>query len=59
MGRGDQHVLVHVVVPKKLTAEQERLFEELSRTLGKEVVTQQGKGIFSQFKDALGDVFGI
>lgn len=59
LGRGDQHVLVHVTIPKKLTPEQERLFKELSKTLGKEVIPQQGKGIFSQFKDALGDVFGI
>ncbi len=59
IGRGDQHVLIHVTVPKKLTAEQEKLFRELSRTLGKEVIPQQGKGVFSQFKDALGDVFGI
>jgi molecular chaperone DnaJ len=59
MGRGDQHVLVHVSIPKKLTADQEKLFHELSRTLGKEVIPQRGRGIFSQFKDALGDVLGI
>jgi molecular chaperone DnaJ len=59
MGRGDQHVLVHVTIPKKLTTEQEKLFRELSQTLGKAVIPQRGKGVFSQFKDALGDVFGI
>ena len=59
LGRGDQHVLVHVAIPQKLTPEQENLFRNLSKTLGKEVIPQQGKGIFSQFKDALGDVFGI
>ncbi|MCP4424295.1 MAG: molecular chaperone DnaJ [Chloroflexi bacterium] len=59
VGRGDQHVLIHVTVPKKLTAEQERLFEELAHTLGKEVVAQQEKGFFSQFKNTLGDMFGI
>ena len=59
MGRGDQHVLVHVAIPKKLTEEQEKLFYELSRTLGKEVIPQRGRGILGQFKDALGDVFGI
>ncbi len=58
MGRGDQHVMIHVAIPKKLTDEQERLFEQLSRTLGKEVVARQEKGFFSQFKDALGDIFG-
>ena len=52
MGRGDQHVLIHVAIPTKLTPEQERLFKELSLTLGKEVIPQQGKGIFSQLKDA-------
>ncbi len=52
MGRGDQHVLIHVSIPTKLTPEQERLFKELSLTLGKEVIPQQGKGIFSQLKDA-------
>jgi molecular chaperone DnaJ len=59
MGRGDQHVLIHVAIPNKLTDEQEKLFHELSRTLGKEVIPQRGRGIFGQFKDALGDVFGI
>ena len=59
MGRGDQHVLVHVAIPKKLTEEQEKLFHELSRTLGKEVIPQRGRGILGHFKDALGDVFGI
>jgi molecular chaperone DnaJ len=57
-GRGDQHVIIQVAVPKTLTDEQKRLFQELSRTLGKEVVPQQ-KGILSHLKDALGDVFGI
>jgi molecular chaperone DnaJ len=51
--------LIHVAIPNKLTDEQEKLFHELSRTLGKEVIPQRGRGIFGQFKDALGDVFGI
>jgi molecular chaperone DnaJ len=58
LGRGDQHVLIHVVIPQKLTADQEKLFHELSRTLGKEVIPQRGRGIFSQFKDVLGEMFG-
>lgn len=57
-GRGDQHVIIQVAVPKTLTEEQRRLFQELARTLGKEVVPQQ-KGILGHLKDALGDVFGI
>lgn len=59
LGRGDQHILVHVAVPKSLTDEQRRLFQELSRTLGKEVVPQQDKGFLSHLRDALGDMFGI
>lgn len=59
VGRGDQHVIIQVAVPKKLTEEQRELFQQLSRTLGKEVVPQHEKGILNQLKHALGDVFGI
>jgi molecular chaperone DnaJ len=59
VGRGDQHVLIQVATPKHLTDEQKELFQELSRTLGKEVVAQQDKGILSQLKETLGDVFGL
>ncbi len=58
VGRGDQLVIVSVGIPKNLTPEQEDLFRQLSRTLGKEVVPQRDKGILSQLKDALGDLFG-
>jgi len=58
-GRGDQLVIVHVVVPKNLTDEQRTLMKKLAQTLGKEVIPQRGKGILSQLKDALGDVFGV
>ncbi len=57
MGRGDQHVIIQVAIPKKLTDEQRRLFKELARTLGKEVVPQE-RGFFEQLKETLGDVFG-
>ncbi|RMH00462.1 MAG: molecular chaperone DnaJ [Chloroflexi bacterium] len=59
IGRGDQHVLIHVSIPKNLTDEQRQLFQELARTLGKEVIPQREKGILSQLRDALGDVFGL
>lgn len=59
MGRGDQHVVVQVAIPKNLTDEQERLFGELAKTLGKEVIPQQEKGILSQLKSALGDFFSV
>jgi molecular chaperone DnaJ len=52
--RGDQLVLVNVQVPQTLNAEQKRLFLELSKTLGKEVVPQQEKGFFDKLKDAFG-----
>ncbi|NJN54814.1 MAG: hypothetical protein HC804_08725 [Anaerolineae bacterium] len=58
MGRGDMHVIVQVAIPKKLNKEQQRLFKELSKSLGKEVIPRSEKGIFDQLKDALGDVFG-
>jgi molecular chaperone DnaJ len=54
MGRGDQHVLIQVAVPKKLTDEQRELFQELSRTLGKEVVPRGDRGIWDQLRNALG-----
>lgn len=58
VGRGDQLVIINVAIPKTLTAEQQDLFKELSRTLGKEVIPQKDKGILGQLKDALGDLFG-
>ena len=58
-GRGDQLVIVHVVVPKSLTDEQKELMKKMAETLGKEVIPQRGKGILSQLKDALGDVLGV
>ena len=58
IGRGDEHVIIQVAIPKNLTDEQKRLFKELSSTLGKAVVPQQ-RGFFDQLKETLGDVFGI
>lgn len=54
--RGDQLVVVQVVVPAKLTAEQKRLFEELGHTLGGADVEPQkaGKGFFDRVLDFLG-----
>jgi molecular chaperone DnaJ len=53
VGRGDQHVIIQVAIPKKLTDEQEQLFQDLSRTLGAEVVPQK-RGFLDQLKDAFG-----
>ena len=53
--RGDQLVTVQVIIPKKLTPEQEELFEQLSSSLGKEVTQQpKGRGFFDRVKDAIG-----
>ena len=51
-------VIINVATPKTLTAEQRDLFQQLARTLGKEVIPQKDKGILGQLKDALGDLFG-
>jgi molecular chaperone DnaJ len=52
--RGDQIVLIDVSIPKTMNAEQKRLFQELSKSLGKEVTPQQDKGFFDKLKDAFG-----
>ncbi|MBN2148839.1 MAG: molecular chaperone DnaJ, partial [Anaerolineales bacterium] len=51
--RGDELVIVNVSVPKTLTPEQRRLFEELARTMGTEAQPQQ-RGLLDWIKDALG-----
>lgn len=53
--RGDQIVTIQVIVPRKLTEEQEELFERLSSSLGREVTQQpKGRGFFDRVKDAIG-----
>jgi molecular chaperone DnaJ len=52
-GRGDEIVTVHVMTPTDLTEEQRKLFKQLAKTLGKEVV-EQPKGFFDKMKDAFG-----
>ncbi len=51
--RGDQLVVVQVVVPTKLSPEQKHLFEELGQTLGGADVEPQkgGKGFFDRVLD--------
>lgn len=58
-GRGDQLVMTNVVIPKKLSEEQQRLFAKLAETLGKEVIPQREKGLLNYLKEALGDALGI
>jgi len=58
MGRGDQHVIIQVLVPTNLTGEQQELFQRLSETLGKDVVAQRERGILDSLREAWGDMFG-
>jgi molecular chaperone DnaJ len=53
-GRGDLHVLVRVVVPKHLTSEQRKLFEQLARTLPVPDVKDKDKSLLERMKDLLG-----
>jgi molecular chaperone DnaJ len=52
-GRGDQHVVVNMEVPSKLTAEQRELFEKLAQTMGSEIHPQE-RGFFDILKEVLG-----
>jgi molecular chaperone DnaJ len=52
-GRGDQHVVINVAVPARLSAEQRQLFEDLARTLGSEVLPQE-RSFLDKLKEVLG-----
>ncbi len=54
-GRGDQLVAVSVDIPKTLTADQRKLFEQLSETLGSEVIPQQ-RSFFDDLKDLISGI---
>ena len=47
-------MILNVVVPTELTAEQKDLLKQLGKTLGSEVTPQAGRGLFDSFKEALG-----
>lgn len=49
-GRGDHHVIVNVETPTHLTSEQRKLFEQLAKSLGSEVHTQE-RGFWEQLRD--------
>jgi len=51
-GRGDQFVTVFVATPTNLDTEQKRLFHELSRTLGKEAIPQNERGLWDKLREA-------
>jgi molecular chaperone DnaJ len=52
--RGDLHVLVRVAVPKHLTSEQRRLFEQLAKILPLPDSKDQDKSLLDRMKDLLG-----
>jgi molecular chaperone DnaJ len=52
-GRGDELVMVNVVVPKSLNAEQRKLFEQLAKSLGSEVHPQE-RGFLDWLKETIG-----
>jgi molecular chaperone DnaJ len=53
-GQGDQHVVVLVVTPKKLTEKQKELLREFSDISG-QGVDEQDDGFFSKVKRAFKD----
>ncbi len=53
-GRGDLHVLVRVVVPKHVSAEQRKLFEQLAKTLPVPDLKDKDKSLLERMKDLLG-----
>jgi molecular chaperone DnaJ len=52
-GRGDQLVVVNITIPKTLTNDQRKLFEQLAQSLGSEVKPQE-RSFFDWLKDTLG-----
>ncbi len=53
-GRGDQLVVIQVVVPSQINAEQRELFQQLAQTLGTEAVVEEKQSFVDRIKDALG-----
>jgi len=52
-GRGDQLVVVDIAIPRKLSAEQRKLFEQLAATMGSEVQPKESN-ILDKLKEVLG-----
>jgi molecular chaperone DnaJ len=53
-GRGDLHVLVRVVVPRRLTPEQRKLLEQLAKTLPVPDPEDKDRSLLDRMKDFLG-----
>ena len=52
-GRGDQLVMVKVVIPKSLDKHQRSLLEELAKTFDSSLRSGEGKSIFDRIKETL------
>ncbi len=52
--RGDQLVIVQVVVPTTLNTEQRGLFQKLAESLGTEIVVTEKQGFVDRVREALG-----
>lgn len=52
--RGDQKVVIHVVIPKHLNEQQQRLFQALAQSLGNSLNHEEDRGLLEKIKDALG-----
>jgi molecular chaperone DnaJ len=53
-GRGDLHVIIRVVIPQKLTAEQRKLLEQLGKSLPVPSPKEKDRSILDRMKDILG-----
>ena len=53
-GRGDEIVIINVVIPTKLDGKQKELLRELGETLGSDVSPQDEKNFLGRLKDVLG-----
>lgn len=54
-GRGDQHVKIKVVIPKKLTDKQRELLTDFAKADGEDINPEQ-KGFFKKVKDVFGGI---
>jgi molecular chaperone DnaJ len=52
-GRGDQLVVINVEIPKSLTGDQRKLFEQLAKSLGSEVHPQE-RSFLDWLRETLG-----
>ncbi len=55
--RGDELVVIRLVVPEKLTDKQRKLLQELGESLGLESLGKDNRSLFAKLLDAVGDAF--